>query len=912
MNLKKRLALMLAVLIGLMAASGWIALDRIRDVAASIDTVHRDRIIPIQQLREVSDGYLVHISQAVLKAQRKRISVADALRKIDAAERHIHVQWQAYKLTYLITPEIELIDEAEPLLSQADAATARVRTLLAEGNLADAAAFGDNEMMPVFERLSGVLGRLVDVQMDAARRASALGQQTYARAILVSVALTLVASGIGGMLAWLVLARYLAESKEAEHRTRRLHGFFRVLAQTNQLIVRERDAAALYEKVCRICVDTGQALSAAIVEVEGKFAKRTVTAGPAPDTWNAFPACWDVSSPEGKRLLSTQAVLSGKHVISQDFLADSMAAGIELNRHGIRALAAFPFRKAGVVGGALVISAGQVGYFDQHLIDLLDEMAEDLSFGLENIEREQARVAAVQAMHDREQQLAGILESAMDAIITIDDQHRIVVFNLAAAAMFGVAAEQAMGQTMDRFIPEAAREAHRKHLDSFALGGTTSRAMGEHRRLTGVRADGSQFPIEVSISRTGSSGRGLMTAVIRDMSDVVEAERARQAQAEAEAASKAKTEFLSRMSHELRTPLNAVLGFSELVRATAGERLTSQELAQLEHVRKAGWHLLTLINDVLDVSSIESGRVQIESRSLAMQPVLDEAVRMVEALAHESQVRLETSCRLPATVGVMADPLRLRQVLINLLSNAVKYNRQGGRVGVEVSTDGSLVRIDIADTGLGMSKEQSEHLFEPFNRLGRERGGIEGSGIGLALTRELVRLMKGQMDVESVLGRGTRVRLALPASRTLGQDQRPTGGPEEAQEPSPVGVVLYIEDNPVNMLLVEHMLASWSGVRLVKAEDGGSGIELARSLLPDLVLLDMQLPDMHGIDVLQALRADAATRHLRVVALSASAMPEDVERALRFGAADYWTKPLDFKRFLRDLRRLLPAEAVPS
>jgi CheY-like chemotaxis protein len=210
-----------------------------------------------------------------------------------------------------------------------------------------------------------------------------------------------------------------------------------------------------------------------------------------------------------------------------------------------------------------------------------------------------------------------------------------------------------------------------------------------------------------------------------------------------------------------------------------------------------------------------------------------------------------------------------------------------------------------------MSKEQSEHQFEPFNRLGRERGVIEGSGIGLALTRELVRLMKGQMDVESEVGRGTRVRLALPASRTFSQDQRPVSA-DETQEPLPMGVVLYIEDNPVNMLLVEHMLASWSGVRLVKAEDGGSGIELARSVLPDLILLDMQLPDMHGIDVLEALRADDSTRHLRVVALSASAMPEDVERALRFGAADYWTKPLDLKRFLRNLRRLLPAEVVAS
>jgi CheY-like chemotaxis protein/anti-sigma regulatory factor (Ser/Thr protein kinase) len=296
-----------------------------------------------------------------------------------------------------------------------------------------------------------------------------------------------------------------------------------------------------------------------------------------------------------------------------------------------------------------------------------------------------------------------------------------------------------------------------------------------------------------------------------------------------------------------------------------------------------------------------------------VQSVLEEAVRMIEPLARDAAVRIEAVHDTERHIGVMADPLRLRQVLINLLSNAIKYNpRSGGVVRLELDSDDDEVRIDVVDTGLGMSRDQLDHLFEPFNRLGQEHGGIEGSGIGLALTRQLVLLMQGHMAVESELGRGTRVKLALPSCHLPMQHEAACMaiGAPEPELPQPSGVVLYVEDNPVNQLLVEHMLARWSGVRVVKAETGASGIEVARRERPDLVLLDMQLPDMHGTDVLQTLQADEATRGLRVIALSASAMPQEVEHALHCGASDYWTKPLDFNGFLKEMQRVLPSEAV--
>lgn len=907
LTLKIRLALLLGFLLALMAVSGSFAVFHMRGVTASIDTVYRDRIFPMQQLRLVSDAYLVDIAGAVTKIRDGSLTSEEGLSAIGDAQRSITKQWNAYKLTYLLEREKELIVEAEPLMARADAAIVRLRTLLEKKDIPSLRAFATSEMLSVFEPVGESLNRLFEFQIAVTEQESGRSKVAYDIAIWTSMALNVLAIAAGGFLAWAVFTRYQAEAGVAEARTERLHRFYVALSRTSQLIVRERNPAVLFDEICKICVDAGHARWATISVVEGDRAVRKTSAGPATELYAGFPAAESINANSAKSSLIVQSLRSGFHRVSQDFQNDTEAGfwRDQAMESGTRSAAAFPLRRGGRVVGALSLHAAEAGFFDEALVALLDEMVADLSFALDTIDAEQAHRDAVQAMREREQQLAAIVESTMEAIITIDAHQRIIVFNHAAVAMFGVPASVAIGGSMDRFIPKSARGSHREHVDRFSLTGMTSRLMGERRKLTGIRADGQEFPIEVSISKTGSAEYPLMTAVIRDLSDLLEAERARQAQANAEAASKAKTEFLSRMSHELRTPLNAILGFSQLLRAEGQNRFTPMEATQLDHIHKAGWHLLTLINDVLDVSSIESGHLQLDIRGLELRPLLDDAIRMTEPLARKAGVKLAVVVCAP-TLGVWADPIRLRQVLLNLLSNAIKYNRPEGEVRIEArANDDGMVCIEVTDTGLGMTREQLKHLYEPFNRLGRERGWIEGTGIGLTLSRQLVDLMQGAMHVDSDTGRGTRVRLTLPVwDRYAATVPQPEFAAEAAQAP-PVGVVLYIEDNPVNMLLVEQMLFRWSGVKFVPAENGARGIELARSLLPDLVLLDMQLPDMSGFDVLQALRGDSATQSLRIVALSASAMPEEIEHALRYGASDYWTKPLDFDRFLSDVRRLL-------
>ncbi|MBA2723580.1 MAG: PAS domain S-box protein [Methylibium sp.] len=514
---------------------------------------------------------------------------------------------------------------------------------------------------------------------------------------------------------------------------------------------------------------------------------------------------------------------------------------------------------------------------------------------------------AGRALHERELQLSGIVETAMDAIISVDADQRIRVFNSAATVMFGISAAEAQGERLERFIPAPAHIAHGEHVANFARTGASVRRIGGLlHALTAVRANGEEFPIEASISKMGAGSTILMTAVIRDVTELKRAQEAHKAQLQAEATSRTKTAFLSRMSHELRTPLNAVLGFAQLLGHAGADPLTVRQRDQVDQIRRGGRHLLELINDVLDVAKIEEGRIDVRAESVSLASVVDEALDMLKERADLLQVSVHTRYRDACADTVTGDALRLRQVVLNLLSNAIKYNRPGGEVWVDLEQrDGRLV-LTVADNGLGMSGLQLEHLFEPFNRLGRESSPVEGTGIGLFLTRQLVHLMGGEIVVDSSLG-GTQARISLPSGVGGASARRPTSPEATASEddPKPSGLVLYVEDNPVNYLLVEQVLQRWPDVRLLGAESVAEAIALASRVRPQITLLDMSLTDGTGLDVLRALRGSPATAELTIIGLSASAMAEDVAAALVAGADDYWIKPLDFDAFIPRMRALL-------
>ncbi len=372
----------------------------------------------------------------------------------------------------------------------------------------------------------------------------------------------------------------------------------------------------------------------------------------------------------------------------------------------------------------------------------------------------------------------------------------------------------------------------------------------------------------------------------------------RVARKEAERANHAKSEFLSRMSHDLRTPLNAVLGFAQLLDM---DNLTVDQRESVLQILKAGRHLLGLLNEVLDISRIETGHLSLSPEPVSVSDAIEQTVKQVRPLAATRRIEIDSPPEAGVGRYVQADRKRLNQVLLNFASNAIKYNRLGGRVTLSCDlAPGDRVRITVTDTGGGIRPEKLALLFRPFERLGADQAGIEGTGLGLALSRGLAEAMGGTVGVESEVDRGSAfwIELAGSAASNRPAYARPLSDrPEFADAVS--GVVLYVEDNAANARLVERLLRQRRpGITLLHASEGELGIAMALHHQPDLIFLDLHLPDIHGEEVLRRLSADPQTRHIPVAVLSADAISSHSERLLAAGAAAYLTKPLDVARLL--------------
>lgn len=449
-----------------------------------------------------------------------------------------------------------------------------------------------------------------------------------------------------------------------------------------------------------------------------------------------------------------------------------------------------------------------------------------------------------------------------------------------------------------------------------ALWNTISQGKVWHGTLCNCKKNGDEYWVESTIVPF-LDDMGKPYKYVAALTDITELVDARE---EAEHANRAKSQFLSSMSHELRTPLNAIMGFSQLLQMDTDQPLNESQRENVDEILKGGEHLLELINEVLDLAKIEAGRIDLSNETIVLGEVVAESLQLITPLAQRRGIEISLAQDgVDITFGLLllqhhavrADRTRLKQVLLNLLSNAVKYNRKNGKIIIACNNIGNhRIRISITDTGAGLTQAQQSQLFKTFNRLGAERSKIEGTGIGLVITKNIVELMGGNIGIESTPGEGSTFWIELPSDAPYPTQKNRADEKEAMQSPATASpehehTVLYIEDNPVNLRLVTQLLDRQPNIHLWSAHEPLLGFELAAEHKPDLVLLDINLPGMDGFEVFKQLRQREATCDIPVIAISANAMPEEIEKGLKAGFDDYITKPIDVTALLNAVDKAL-------
>jgi PAS domain S-box-containing protein len=521
------------------------------------------------------------------------------------------------------------------------------------------------------------------------------------------------------------------------------------------------------------------------------------------------------------------------------------------------------------------------------------------------IEEEQKELS--QRLQDQQFYTRNLIESNIDPITTTDPSGIITDVNKQMEALTGRTRDELIGTPFKNYFTDSAlaeagikRVLKEKNISNYEL---TARARDGKETVVSFNAN--------TFYDRDSKLQGIFYGA-RDVTERKRLDRALQeknvelesARSVAEKANLAKSDFLSSMSHELRTPLGAILGFAQLMESGKPEPTAAQKRS-IDQILKAGWYLLELINEILDLALIESGKLSLSLEPVSLEEVLHECEVMVEPQAKERGIRVIFS-GLKSPYYVNADRTRVKQLLLNLLSNAIKYNKEFGTITVSCTLNHpDFIRISVRDTGAGLTPEQLSQLFQPFNRLGQKGDVEEGTGIGLVVCKRLVELMGGVIGVESTVGEGSVFWFEL--IRTTEQqsptriDQGTAISETTDQKDAQKSTLLYVEDNPANLMLVEDLLARRPDIRFLSAPDAIKGIEIARASLPDVILMDINLPGISGIDALKILADIPETAHIPVVALSANAIPRDIEKGLEAGFFRYLTKPIKVTEFMDTL-----------
>ena len=523
-----------------------------------------------------------------------------------------------------------------------------------------------------------------------------------------------------------------------------------------------------------------------------------------------------------------------------------------------------------------------------------------------------------QRLRDQQFYTRSLIESNVDALMTTDPLGIITDVNKQMEVLTDCTRDELIGARFKSCFTDPERA-------EAGIKLVLSEKKVTDYELTACTRDGKETVVSYNATTFYDRNRRLqgVFAAARDITERKRFEHALQesnielesAKSIAEKANLAKSDFLSSMSHELRSPLNAILGFAQLMESASPPPNASQTKS-IAQILQAGWYLLKLINEILDLAVIESGQMLLSKEMVSLSDLLTECQAMMEPQAQQRGIRM-TFPQFATPLHVNADITRLKQIVVNLLSNAIKYNQEKGTVIVECALiSPERIRISVRDTGAGLSAEKLAQLFQPFNRLGQEAGGVTGTGIGLVMTKRLAELMDGVLGVESTVGVGSvfRCEMGVAEAPHPVSESGEAGAPAQPATPAggPQRTVLYVEDNPANMNLIEELIARHPGLQLVTAVNATLGLKLVRTARPQVILMDINLPGLSGIQALATLRGNPATAHIPVVALSANAMPRDIAKGLKAGFFRYLTKPIKVNEFMDTLNAALEFAAKRS
>lgn len=555
-----------------------------------------------------------------------------------------------------------------------------------------------------------------------------------------------------------------------------------------------------------------------------------------------------------------------------------------------------------------------LGYLvKKHHNKLLTEHIHKQTASLEEELKKRKALESV-ARHE-EMRLQTLLDNTIDSVITINQRGIIENYNKASITLFGYQPDEVIGKNITMLMPPNYRDLHKLGMARF-LSTEQSRILGNPVEIEALHKDGHILPIELTISEFLWEDQYLFTGVARDISkQKAEQQALLEAKKEAERANNAKSEFLSAMSHELRTPLNGILGFSQLLLSDESATLNEQQIHNVKQIIHSGEHLLTLINDVLELAKIEAGQIKTSSEKIAIKTIIDECLPMLETLANKHAIHID--CVDTTNPMVIADYTKLKQVFINLVINAVKYNRRNGKISISVSQQANkTVRLMVTDTGMGISPDKQSKVFTAFERLGQEYAEIEGSGVGLSVSKRLIEAMNGSINFESTEGKGSCFWIDLPAaneSDTISQHSnslayqylisQPLRKTDTESETAPQDV-LYIEDNPANVRLMEVYFSRQQQATLHTRDSAEAGFELMKTLKPAVVLMDINLKGMSGIEAAIKMQNDPQLKDIPVIALTAAAMQENIDAAQGV-FKNYITKPIDFNQLSKALQAYL-------